>query len=45
MWRGIAPEKGQLDRDGEEVEDRIYNARDFDRTLVLDERTSLWPGR
>ncbi|OWW01083.1 restriction endonuclease [Rhizobium sp. R72] len=38
---GYRPEKGQLDRDGEEVEDRIYNARDFDRTLVLDDRTKL----
>ena len=38
---GYRPEKGQLDRDGEEVEDRIYNAKDFDRALVLDERTKL----
>ena len=38
---GYRPEKGQLDRDGNEVEDRIYNTRDFDRTLVLDERTKL----
>ena len=38
---GYRPEKGQLDRDGEEVEDRIYNTKDFDRTLVLDERTKL----
>jgi len=38
---GYRPEKGQLDRDGEEVEDRIYNTRDFDRTLVLDDRTNL----
>ncbi len=38
---GYRPEKGQLDRDGNEVEDRIYNARDFDRTLVLDDRTLL----
>ena len=38
---GYRPEKGQLDRDGEEVDDRIYNTRDFDRTLVLDERTKL----
>ncbi len=38
---GYRPEKGQLDRDGEEVEDRLYNTRDFDRTLVLDERTKL----
>ena len=38
---GYRPEKGQLDRDGEGVEDRIYNIKDFDRTLVLDERTKL----
>ena len=38
---GYRPEKGQLDRDGNEVEDRIYNTRDFDRVLVLDERTKL----
>ena len=38
---GYGPEAGQLDRDGEEVEDREYNTKDFDRTLVLDERTKL----
>src|SRR5882757_4274653 len=38
---GYRPEKGTLDRDGEEIEDRIYNTRDFDRTLVLDDRTRL----
>lgn len=38
---GYRPEKGQVDRDGEEVEDRIYNAKDFDRTLVIDDRTRL----
>jgi type I restriction enzyme R subunit len=38
---GYRPELGQLDRDGNEVEDRIYNAKDFDRTLVLDDRTVL----
>ncbi len=38
---GYRPEKGQLDRNGEEVEDRIYNQSDFDRTLVIDERTKV----
>ena len=38
---GYRPEKGQLDRDGEEVEDRVYNVTDFDRTLVIDGRTKL----
>ena len=38
---GYRPKPGQLDRDGREVEDRLYNTKDFDRTLVLDERTRL----
>jgi type I restriction enzyme R subunit len=38
---GYRPEKGQRDRDGELVEDRIYNAKDFDRTLVIDDRTKV----
>jgi type I restriction enzyme R subunit len=38
---GYRPEKGQLDREGNEVEDRVYNAKDFDRTLVLDDRTRV----
>ena len=38
---GYRPEKGQRDRDGIEVDDRLYNTRDFDRTLVLDDRTTL----
>jgi type I restriction enzyme R subunit len=38
---GYRPELGQLDRNGNEVEDRIYNTKDFDRTLVLDNRTVL----
>lgn len=38
---GYRPEQGQLDRDGNEVEDRIYNTKDFDRTLVIDDRTKL----
>ena len=35
-WR---PTRGQLARDGEPVDDRIYTVRDFDRTLVIDGRT------
>jgi type I restriction enzyme R subunit len=38
---GYRPEKGEVDREGEEIEDRIYNVKDFDRTLVLDSRTKL----
>ncbi len=37
-WR---PEKGKVDKLGQEIEDRIYNQRDFDRTLVLEKRTEL----
>ncbi len=37
-WR---PERGKRDKHGEEIEDRIYNQRDFDRTLVLEKRTEL----
>jgi type I restriction enzyme R subunit len=37
-WR---PEKGQADKYGNEIEDREYNALDFDRTLILEKRTEL----
>ena len=39
--QGYRPEIGTIDREGNEVEDRIYNQKDFDRTLVLDDRTKL----
>jgi type I restriction enzyme, R subunit len=38
---GYRPEPGKVDRDGKEVEDRIYNQTDFDRTLVIDDRTKV----
>jgi type I restriction enzyme, R subunit len=38
---GYRPERGEVDRDGNEIEDRIYNTKDFDRTLVIDDRTKL----
>jgi type I site-specific restriction endonuclease len=37
-WR---PEKGKLDKHGEEIENRVYNQKDFDRTLVLEKRTEV----
>ncbi|MEX0943362.1 MAG: DEAD/DEAH box helicase family protein [Pseudomonadales bacterium] len=37
-WR---PDKGMVDKHGNEIEDRIYNQRDFDRNLVLEQRTHL----
>ena len=39
--QGWRPVKGQLDKYGKEIKDRIYNLKDFDRTLVIDERTML----
>lgn len=38
---GYRPEKGKTDTLGNEVEDRIYNTRDFDKNLVIEERTKL----
>jgi type I restriction enzyme R subunit len=37
-WR---PEQGKKDKNGDEIEDRIYNRQDFDKNLVIDERTEL----
>ena len=39
-WRLI---EGQTDEDGEFIDYRIYNQKDFDRSLVTDERTELVP--
>ncbi|MEN9017707.1 MAG: DEAD/DEAH box helicase family protein [Hellea sp.] len=39
--QGWRPTKGQKDKQGNEIEDRIYNQKDMDRTLVIDERTQL----
>jgi len=35
-WR---PERGKKDKEGNEVEDRVYNRKDFDKNLVIEERT------
>jgi type I restriction enzyme R subunit len=37
-WR---PVEGQRDKHGNVIEDRVYNQRDFDRSLVLEQRTEL----
>ncbi|WP_422473304.1 EcoAI/FtnUII family type I restriction enzme subunit R [Endozoicomonas sp. ALB032] len=37
-WR---PQKGQIDKYGNLIEDRIFNQRDMDRNIVFDERTQL----
>ena len=37
-WR---PEQGKTDIKGHTVDDRLYNLKDYDRSLVIDERTKL----
>lgn len=39
--QGWRPTKGQKDKHGELIDDRIYNQKDFDRNIVIDERTEL----
>lgn len=41
-WR---PDVTTLDKDGNPIEDRIYNTKDYDRNLVIDERTKLVASR
>ena len=38
---GYTPEKGKVDKLGQTVEQRQYNTKDFDRNLVLENRTKL----
>ncbi len=40
-YEGWRPNKGQTDKDGNVIEDRIYNTKDYDRTLVIHERTDM----
>jgi len=42
---GYRPEKGKRDREGHEIADRLYNQKDFDRSLVIDERTRIVAGK
>ncbi len=37
-WR---PTAGQTDVDGNEIEDREYNSKDYDKNLIIDERTQI----
>ena len=37
-WR---PPKGYVDKDGNPVEDRIYNRTDFDRNIIVEERRKI----
>ena len=38
---GYRPEYGKTDVNGEIIEDRLYNRKDFDRSIVIDERTDV----
>lgn len=37
--KGYRPRRDEVDQYGREIEDREYNQKDFDRVLVIDERT------
>ena len=41
-WR---PEAGKTDKSGQLVDDRIYNRKDYDKNLVIDERTQTVANR
>ena len=43
--QGYRPEKGKKDKKGEDLPDGVYSTRDFDRNLVIDERTQLVANR
>lgn len=36
---GYRPEKGKLDAYGQEIPDQIFNQKDFDRNIIIDDRT------
>jgi len=38
---GYRPKKGEIDKFGHEIPDFVYTNREFDRTLVIDERTEV----
>lgn len=38
---GYRPKKGEIDKRGNEIPDFVYTNREFDRTLVIDERTEV----
>ncbi|MCK5043585.1 DEAD/DEAH box helicase family protein, partial [Candidatus Pacearchaeota archaeon] len=39
--QGYRPKKGEKDKYGNEIPDYVYTNREFDRTLVIDERTKI----
>lgn len=38
---GFVPYEGQLDDNGEVIDNRVYDTKDFDKNLVLEQRTKL----
>lgn len=38
---GYRPKKGEVDKHGLAIKDQIYNGKDFDRTMVIEDRTEL----
>lgn len=42
---GWKPPKGKLDKYGHEIQDRLYNLKDYDRNLVIEARTELAANR
>ena len=38
---GFVPYEGQLDDNGEVIDNRVYNTTDFDKDLILEKRTKL----
>ena len=38
---GYRPEKGKVDVNGKLIEDREYNVRDYDREIIIDDRTKV----
>ncbi len=39
--QGFRPKKGEVDKYGNEIPDEIYTPKEFDRKLVIDERTEV----
>lgn len=37
--QGYRPARGETDKHGHTIDDRLYNQKDFDQTLVIDDRT------
>ena len=41
--RRLPPQQGELDKYGCEIDDRLYNQKDFDRDLLSTSAPSAWP--